>query len=191
MRAAERMPAPTVGLPKCPETLCTREQSAPRMILNADPRGSGSDSISTTSGLLQQREPAGRRAPICGRGQFVKPASAHLCTEGGFEDAILLVGRDNVGLLYPTPRQRCECQMTRAGLQHPRDLVSVSACACLPPLWGSRRRRVRAISPTTRVVTIGKTIGRVRRRHRSRPMWIQPHVRRATETIARRSASTG
>jgi hypothetical protein len=71
------------------------------------------------SGLLQQREPAGRRAPICGRGQFAKPASAHLCAEGGFEDAILLVGRDNVGLLYPTPRQRRECRMVRAGSQHP------------------------------------------------------------------------
>jgi hypothetical protein len=38
-RAAERMPAPIVGLPMCPETLCTREQTAPGMLLNADPRG--------------------------------------------------------------------------------------------------------------------------------------------------------
>ena len=165
MRAAERMPAPIVGLSFCPETLCTREQSAPRMIFNADPRGSDSDSdsISTTSGLLQQREPAGRRAPICGRGQFVKPASAHSCTEGGFEDAILLVGRDNVGLLYPTPRQRRECRMIRAGSQHPRDLALVSACACLLRSRSGRRRRVGEISPTTCVVAIGKTSVRVYR----------------------------
>ena len=165
VRAAERMPAPIVGLSFCPETLCTREQSAPRMIFNADPRGSDSDSdsISTTSGLLQQREPAGRRAPICGRGQFVKPASAHSCTEGGFEDAILLVGRDNVGLLYPTPRQRRECRMIRAGSQHPRDLALVSACACLLRSRSGRRRRVGEISPTTCVVAIGKTSVRVYR----------------------------
>jgi hypothetical protein len=149
-----------VFFPRCPETLRTREQSAPRMIFNADPRGSGSDSISTTSGLLQQREPAGRRAPICGRGQFVKPASAHLCADGGFEDAIRHVGRDSVGLLYPTPRQRRECRIVRAGSQHPRDLVLVSACACSR---SGRRRRVGEISPTTCVVAIGKTSVRVYR----------------------------
>ncbi len=115
MRAAERMPAPIVGLPGCPETLHTREQSTPRMILNADPRG-GSGSISTTSGLLQQREPAGRRAPICGRsfvrrGRFRRRYSS--CWAGRDDSFVASSLKNNLPLCTHTcrsqkPHTRCD-----------------------------------------------------------------------------------
>jgi hypothetical protein len=66
-----------------------------------------------------------------------------------------------VGPLYPTPRQRRECGMARAGSQHPRDLVywlvRVPACS-VPGAAGAIVWKRSEISPTTCVVAIGKTI---------------------------------
>ncbi len=69
------------------------------------------------------REPAGRRAPICGRGQFVRPVFAHLCTEGGFVRGryrILLVGWANVRLLYPTPASDASAGWSGARVRNTR-----------------------------------------------------------------------
>jgi hypothetical protein len=81
-----------------------------------------------------------------------------ICAQRGVSRTLFfLLGGTTWGRLYPTPRQRRECRMVRVGSQHPRDLVLVSACACLLRSRSGRRRRVGEISPTTCVVTIGKT----------------------------------
>ena len=74
-----------------------------------------------------------------------------------------LLGGTTWGCFTPPPRQRRECRIVRAGSQHPRDLVWVSARACLLRSRSGRRRRVGEISPTTCVVAIGKTSVRVYR----------------------------